>query len=101
MEAAPSLIPEALAAVTVPSFLNAVRRVAIFSMLVSGLGCSSRVTSSSPLRVFTLTAVISFLNTPPSVASAAFRWLLKANSSCSSREMVYLSATFSAVTPMW
>ena len=58
--AAPSEMLDELAAVTVPSFLNAGFRVGI--LLMSDLpGCSSVANSTSPLRVLTLTATISSL----------------------------------------
>lgn len=41
MVPAPSQMPEALAAVTTPSFLKTGRREEIFSREVSGRGCSS------------------------------------------------------------
>ena len=47
---APSLIPEALPAVTVPSALKAGRNLANFSKLVLR-GCSSVSNTTSPLRV--------------------------------------------------
>jgi hypothetical protein len=61
--AAPSEMLEELAAVTLPSFLKAGRRVGILAM--SDLpGCSSVATSTSPLRVATFTATISSANAP-------------------------------------
>ena len=52
-KAAPSLMPDALPAVTVPpSFLNAGRILASVSTVVSGLTCSSVSNVTSPLRVF-------------------------------------------------
>ena len=56
---------------------------------------SSLVTS--PLAVATGTSSAS--KRPASRAAAASRWLRSANSSCRSRVMPYLSATFSAVSP--
>ncbi len=49
--APPSLMPEALPAVTVPSPLNAGRSPSSFSTVVSGRGCSSlSTTTGGPLR---------------------------------------------------
>ena len=45
--------------------------------------------------------MISFLNSPASVALAASWWLRRANASCFSREMRYLAARYSAVSPMF
>ena len=49
---------------------------------------------------FARTGMISSLNLPARMASAALRWLSQAKASCRSREMPYFSATFSAVMPM-
>ena len=57
-------MPEALPAVTVPSFLKAGFNLAKPSAVVSALGYSSRETIMSPLRVFTITGIISLSNTP-------------------------------------
>jgi len=100
--AAPSLIPEALAAVTVPSFLKAGFRPASFSAVVSPRGCSSvskRI--GSPFFAGISTATISSLNFPAFIAAAVLFWLSAANSSCSSRGISYFAAMFSAVMPMW
>src|SRR5438270_7314355 len=48
--AAPSLMPDALAAVTVPSLSNAGRSLAIESMVTPAFGYSSVSTTTSPLR---------------------------------------------------
>jgi len=72
MDDAPSLIPDALPAVTVPSFLNAGRSFDSPSEVVSGLGYSSSSMTVSALREITVTGVISFLNTFPSDAATAF-----------------------------
>ncbi|MNC91165.1 hypothetical protein D3C83_73690 [compost metagenome] len=45
-------MPEALPAVTEPSFLNAARSFAMPSTLASARGCSSRSNTVVPLRVF-------------------------------------------------
>jgi len=47
-----------------------------------------------------LTGTIWLLNRPSLSAASAFCWLPAPNSSCSSRVIPYLSATFSAVRPM-
>mmetsp|Transcript_12643 Transcript_12643/g.19425 ORF Transcript_12643/g.19425 Transcript_12643/m.19425 type:complete len:207 (-) Transcript_12643:625-1245(-) len=66
---APSLMPEALPAVTHPSFLNTGLRERIFSSWTSGRGLSSAVTSCGPLRPFTSTGASSASNTPALFAS--------------------------------
>ena len=68
---APSLIVEALAAVTVPSFEKAGRSVGIFSN-ITFLYSSSSVIIKFPLRDATSTGIISSLNCPPSVVAAEF-----------------------------
>ena len=70
MAAAPSLMLELAAAVTVPSFLKAGLSVGILSMLILP-GPSSVSTTRSPLRSFTVTGVISSLNAPDLIASCA------------------------------
>ena len=55
---APSEIELALAAVMVPSLAKAGRSVGIFSILALN-GCSSLSTTTSPLRVDTVTGTIS------------------------------------------
>ena len=67
---APSEIEEALAAVMVPSFANAGRKVGIFSILALN-GCSSFSTTVSPLRDLTVTGTISAVFKPPSIAALA------------------------------
>src|SRR5919206_528645 len=62
--AAPSLIPDALPAVTVPSLTNAGRSAASFSTVVPARGYSSReILSGAPFFCGTSTATISFSNT--------------------------------------
>ena len=73
-----------MAAVTVPSLLKAGRRDGIFSMLAEN-GCSSRSTTVSPLRVFTVTETISSANVPSSFAFRARVSDRIAKSSCSAR----------------
>ena len=97
--AAPSLILEELAAVIVPSFLNAGLRLGI--LLISHLpGCSSISKTISPLRVFTVTGAISSLNEPLVCAASARRTDSAANASCSSRVKLYLSAQSSPKPPI-
>ena len=94
-------MPDALPAVTVPSLLNAGRSRAIVSMLASWRIYSSSATTTSPLRVFTVTGAISSLKRPAFCAALAFCCEPSANWSCCSRVIWYLVATFSAVLPMW
>ena len=97
--AAPSLIPEALPAVTTPpstplQHFSEPR----LSAVVPARGPSSVSTTIVFLRCFTSTGTISSLNLPSAIAFSHFCWLLAANSSSSSRVSPYCSATFSAVT---
>ena len=79
--AAPSEIEEELAAVTVPSLPNAGFSAGI--LLMSQVpGVSSRATTVSPLRVFTVTGVISASNSPASTARSARRTDSVAKASC-------------------
>ena len=64
---APSLIEEALAAVTVPSLVNAALRFGIFSNFTFLYSSSSEMIIGSPFRCGTETGTISFLNLPDSV----------------------------------
>ncbi len=98
--AAPSLRPLALAAVTVPSFLNAGLRPCIPSSVAPSRIYSSVSTMVSPLRPLTVTGTISSLKRPDARAVDALFWLPTANRSCSSRVIWYFSARFSAVMPM-
>ena len=68
--AAPSLIELLLAAVIPPSRLKAGRKVGILAGSAFS-GCSSVSMTSVPLRVVTLTGVISALNAPVSIARLA------------------------------
>ena len=99
--APPSLMPEALPAVTVPSLLKAGRSFAIASALASWRMYSSSLTTTSPLRPLMVTGVISSLNRPAFCAALALCWLATAKASCSSRVIWKARATFSAVVPMW
>ena len=62
--AAPSLIPEALAAVTIPSGLNAGRNLEMLSFVVPGRGPSSVSTITVSFFFLTSTGTISSLNFP-------------------------------------
>ena len=99
--AAPSLIEEALPAVTrPPSGLNAGRSFASDSFVVPARGPSSVSTMIVSFFFLTSIGTISSLNLPASRAAQAFCWLLAANSSSSSLVMPHLSQMFSAVIPM-
>ena len=90
--AAPSLIPDALPAVTVPPSRKAGCSVASFSSDVSGRGCSSRVASP--------TGTSSSAKRPAASAAAQRCCESNANASWSSREIPQRSATFSPVSPI-
>src|SRR5436190_11909058 len=94
-------MPEALPAVTVPSWTKAGFSLARSSRVTPGRMCSSVSTVTVPLRPLTSTGVICSLKYPASVAAAARRWLSAARASWSARETPKSLATFSAVTPMW
>ena len=96
--AAPSLTPDELPAVTVPPTLKAGLSAASFSSELSLLGPSSVASPSGFSGVGT--GKISPLNRPASMALIAFLWLIRANSSWVWRGMLYLSARFSAVSPI-
>src|SRR5690348_7368442 len=98
--AAPSLMPEALPAVTEPSLLKAGRSLASVSAVVPWRGNSSVSTTTSPLRVFTVTGTISSLKRPRFCAASALFCDEAAKASCSARVIWYFCATFSAVLPM-
>lgn len=91
--AAPSLIEEALPAVTrPPSGLNAGRSFASDSFVVPARGPSSVSTMIVSFFFLTSIGTISSLNLPASRAAQAFCWLLAANSSSSSLVMPHLVA---------
>ena len=70
--AAPSLMPDALPAVTLPSFLNAAFSAASFSAVVPARGYSSIDTViGSPFFCGIGTGTISFLNRPSRTARSA------------------------------
>ena len=99
--AAPSLSPQALPAVTVPSLEKAGLSFVIASSVAPRRMYSSLSTTTSPLRVLTVKATISSSNLPAFCAASALFWLASANSSCCSRVICHWLATFSAVVPMW
>ena len=99
--AAPSLMPEALPAVTDPSLANAGLSFCMFSIVAPWRTYSSLSTTMSPFRVLTVNGTISSPNLPDFCAASALFWLATANSSCWSRLICHFSATFSAVCPMW
>ena len=100
--AAPSLMPDAFAAVTVPSFgSNAGRSLVMPSSVTPSLMYSSSATTVSPLRVLITTGAISSLKRPAFLAASALFCEATANLSYSSRVICHWRATFSAVVPMW
>ena len=99
--AAPSLMPEALPAVTEPSLEKAGRSFARASTVTPALGNSSVSTMVSPLRPLMVTGTISSLNRPALMAASALFCDAVANWSCCSRVICHFWATFSAVVPMW
>ena len=70
--AAPSLIPDAFPAVTVPSFLKAGFKFASFSTVVPSFGYSSLSNTTSSFFIFTVMGTISSLNFFDLIASIAF-----------------------------
>ena len=94
-------MPDALAAVTVPSLSKAGRSFCMASSVAPWRMYSSWSTIVSPLRPLTVTATISSLNLPAFCAASALFCEATANSSCSSRVICHWRATFSAVLPMW
>ena len=100
--AAPSLMPEALAAVTVPSLgSKAGRSLAMPSRVTPSLMYSSLSTTVSPFLPLMTTGAISSLNLPAFLAASALFCEATAKLSCSSRVICHWRATFSAVVPMW
>src|ERR1051326_4861786 len=98
--AAPSLIPEAFPAVTVPSLSKAGLSLETASNVVPWRGDFSASTTKSPLRVLMVTGTISSLKRPLFWAASALFWEATANSSCWRRVICHCLATFSAVLPM-
>jgi len=97
--AAPSEIELELAAVTVPSFLNAGLSVGIFSRFALN-GCSSVSRKRSSLPDLIVIGVSSQANQPSLFAFCALSKDRIANSSCASREKLYLAAQSSANVPI-
>jgi hypothetical protein len=97
--AAPSEMLLALAAVMVPSFLNAGLRPGILSSLALK-GCSSNLTTVSPPGRASVTGAISQSKLPSSLACLARVVEAMANWSCASRVKPYLSTHCSANTPI-
>src|SRR5210317_1058573 len=97
--AAPSDIDDEVAAVTVPSFLNAGRNVVILSILTLP-GVSSSDTVTSPRRELIVTGAISSANEPSATARFARVADSVAKASISSREKPYLSAVTWAKCPI-
>ena len=78
--AAPSLIPEALPAVTVPSAFTTGLSLFKPSKVVEARGCSSVSTiTGSPLRCGITTGMISWAKKPLACATAVRCWLSKEN----------------------
>ncbi len=97
--AAPSEMLDEVAAVIVPSFLNAGFRPGILSSLALN-GCSSNFTIVSPPLPGTLTGAISQSKLPSSLAFFERSVELIAKRSIASRVNLYLSTHSSANTPM-
>ena len=95
---APSLTPEALPAVTVPSGRTTPFSLASASRLVSR-GCSSLATTTgSPFFCAIVTGTISPSKKPAFCAATAFCCEASAIRSCASRSILKSVATFSAVS---
>ena len=97
--AAPSLRPEALPAVTVPSLRKAALSLARASAVVA-FGCSSVAKPTFSRFTVTSTGTIWSAKRPSRIAAAARFWLSRAKASWASRVIWFSAATFSAVTPM-
>ena len=99
--AAPSTMPLAFPAVTMPSLPKAGRRPARVSIVVSARMWSSSLMETTPLPFFTSTGTISSSNTPRALAAAAVCCERSENSSMALRSTPYLIASFSAVWAMY
>ena len=99
--AAPSLRPDALAAVTVPSLSKAGFSFCMASSVAPRRMYSSESTIVSPLRPLMVKGTISSLKRPAFCAASALFCEASANRSCSSRVIWNWRATFSGVLPMW
>ena len=98
--AAPSVMPEEFAAVTVPVFENTGGNFAMFSMVAPIKGCSSRENTVLPFLPSIVTGTISSLNRSELIAFAARVCEHSPYWSCSSREILYCCARISAVSPI-
>ena len=98
--AAPSEIWLALPAVTEPSFVNAGRSLARPSIELSARKPSSTSRPVFAMHCSGVRAIISALNQPFLVASAARRWLSTLKASCSARVTPQVLAVWSAALPM-
>jgi hypothetical protein len=97
--AAPSEMLDDVAAVIVPSFLNAGLRPGILSSLALN-GCSSNLITVSPALPGIDTGAISHAKLPSSFAFFERSVELIANLSIASREKLYLATHSSAKTPI-
>ena len=97
--AAPSEMLDDVAAVIVPSFLNAGFRPGILSSLALN-GCSSNLITVSPALPGTLTGAISQAKLPSSLACFERSVESIANWSIASRVKLYLATHCSANTPI-
>ena len=86
--AAPSVMPEEFPAVTVPVFENTGASLPNFSMFASVKGCSSWLNVVTPFLLSIMTGTSSASKRPAAMARAARVWDCRANSSCSSREIL-------------
>ena len=91
---APSVRGEEVAAVTVPFSSKASGSLAMLSRVVVGLMQPSL--STVPPPPVSIPMMLGFCVS----LSAALVWLVSAKASCSSREIPYILATFSAVAPI-
>ena len=98
--AAPSLMPEELAAVTIPPSLNAGRSLLMPSTVTPLRGPSSVSKIMVSFFFFTSTGTISSLKRPSTCAFSHLFWLHAANSSSCCLVSPQSSATFSAVIPI-
>mmetsp|Transcript_15030 Transcript_15030/g.28600 ORF Transcript_15030/g.28600 Transcript_15030/m.28600 type:complete len:223 (+) Transcript_15030:372-1040(+) len=99
--AAPSFKEDALAAVTVPSFLNAGRREGTLSALSLWYSSSSLIILGSPLLWGMATSTISSANKPFSLEFCTRRYDSRQKLSWSSLVKPISSAIDSAHIPMW
>jgi hypothetical protein len=96
--AAPSLRPEALAAVTVPSLLKAGRRPETLSRVAPWRMYSSWSTTVSPLRPLMVTGAISSGEPPAFWAASALFWEATAKASWSPRVICQLGDVLGRLT---